>query len=153
MNISGVSDLRASDEERERAASEIRAHFAAGRLTEDELNERLEAAYGARTQGELEELRRDLPPLPAPRMQARAEVAERQARLRNQLLQQTGSALTPFLICTVIWALAGASGSFWPAWLLIVAVIPLVKNGWRLYGPAPELDELEAELSRRRTRR
>jgi hypothetical protein len=44
VNISGVSDLRASDEERERAASEIRAHFAAGRLTEDELNERLEAA-------------------------------------------------------------------------------------------------------------
>jgi hypothetical protein len=153
VNISGVSDVRASDDDRERAASEIRAHFAAGRLSEDELSDRLEAVYRARTRGELRELRQDLPALPATRTQTRAEIAERRVRLRNLVLQQTGSALTPFLICTVIWALAGASGSFWPAWLLIIAVLPLVKYGWRLYGPAPELDELEAELTRRRKRR
>jgi hypothetical protein len=33
-----------------------------------------------------------------------------------------------------------------------VAVIPLVRNGWRLYGPAPELDEVERDLARRRAR-
>jgi hypothetical protein len=153
VNISGVSDLRASDEDRDRAASEIRAHFAAGRLTEDELNERMEAVYRARTHAELRELRRDLPALPSTHVEAKAEIAERRARLRNQVLQQTGTALTPFVICTVIWALSGANGSFWPAWLLIIAVIPLIKNGWRLYGPAPDLDELERELSQRRKRR
>ena len=48
-------------------AEEIREHFAAGRLDEDELNERLSAAYAAKTNGELAALRADLPGLPATR--------------------------------------------------------------------------------------
>jgi hypothetical protein len=28
-------------------------------------------------------------------------------------------------------------------------MIALLRNGWRLYGPAPELDRVEAELARR----
>jgi hypothetical protein len=148
VNIGPVSELRASDEERERAAAEIQAHFAAGRLDDDELSERLDAVYRARTQRELGELRADLPPLPATRGQARAEIAERRAQLARQMLQQTGTALVPLLICLVIWALSGG-GYFWPAWVALVPVVALLKNGWRLYGPAPDLDELEAELSRR----
>jgi uncharacterized membrane protein YccC len=148
-----VSDLRASDQDRERTAAEIRTHFAEGRLTEDELSERLDAVYRARTQGELQALRRDLPMLPATRAQARAELAERRRRLRGEVIQQTGTALVPFLICTVIWLFAGAQGSFWPAWVALVALIPLIKNGWRLYGPAPDLDELERELARNRRKR
>ena len=42
--------LRVSDEERERAAQEIREHFAAGRLSEEELDERVQAAYQACSQ-------------------------------------------------------------------------------------------------------
>jgi hypothetical protein len=57
-------ELRASDEQRERAAAEIRDHFAAGRLDDEELAERRAAAYRARTQGELHALRADLPALP-----------------------------------------------------------------------------------------
>jgi hypothetical protein len=152
VNIPWVSELRASDEERERAAAEIRDHFAAGRLTDDELGERLDAVYHARTQRELSELRADLPALPATRAQARAELAERRRELRGELIQHTGGALAPFFICTVIWAFAGASGYFWPAWVALAALIPLVRNGWRLYGPAPQLDEVEAELARRRHR-
>jgi hypothetical protein len=152
VNISVVSELRASDEERDRAAAEIRAHFAAGRLDDDELNERLEAVYGARTQGELSALRADLPALPATRTQTRAELAERRRQLRGDLIQYTGGALVPFLICTAIWALAGADGSFWPAWVALFALIPLIRNGWRLYGPSPRLDAVEEELNRRRSR-
>jgi hypothetical protein len=148
-----VSDLRASDEERDRAAAEIRAHFATGRLTDDELSDRLEAVYRARTQRELSDLRADLPALPATRAQTRAELAERRRALRGDLIQYTGGALVPFLVCTVIWALAGAQGAFWPAWVALVALIPLVRNGWRLYGPSPRLEAVEAELSRRRARR
>jgi len=33
-----------------------------------------------------------------------------------------------------------------------VAVIALARNAWRLYGPAPELDKVEAELTRRNQR-
>jgi class 3 adenylate cyclase len=53
--------IRASDAERERAATALREHAAAGRLTLEELSERAERAYGAVTVDELEEIGRDLP--------------------------------------------------------------------------------------------
>jgi hypothetical protein len=139
-------DLRVSDEQREAAAREIREHFAAGRLNEDELSGRLHAVYRARTEGELRALRADLPGLPVTAQQQRAELAERRTK---RLLQHTGGALVPFVICTVVWVASGASSPFWPVWVLLVAVIPLLRNGWRLYGPAPELDRAEQELAYR----
>ena len=55
--------LRAGDADRERAADELSRHCAAGRLTPEELSERLDTVLGARTLGELEAVRRDLPAL------------------------------------------------------------------------------------------
>ena len=46
-------DLRASDAEREHHAELLREHAAQGRLTVDELDERLDRVYAARTVGEL----------------------------------------------------------------------------------------------------
>jgi len=146
------SDLRASDQERERAVAEIRDHFAAGRLSEEELDERVAAAYAARTQRELGALRADLPALPATRDQERAALAERRRKLQRRLLQETGGLLGAFLLCTAIWLATGAEGSFWPIWVALAAAITLVRNGWRLYGPAPELDRVERELERRKRR-
>ena len=54
-------DLRASDAQRERVAVALREHCAEGRLTLEELSERLDEAYRARTAGELEEVLRELP--------------------------------------------------------------------------------------------
>jgi hypothetical protein len=142
-------DVRVSDAERERAVADLREHFAAGRLTDDELSERVSAAYAARTAGELATVRADLPALPATRAEAQAELAARRSELQRRLLQQTGGALGPFAICTVIWAASGADGFFWPIFVALAALIPLVRNGWRLYGPSPELDRVERELSRR----
>jgi hypothetical protein len=144
------SHLRASDMERERAAAEIRDHFAAGRLTDEELDERVAAAYAARTQHDLDVLRADLPALPATREQERAALAERRRHLQRRLLQETGGALGAFVLCTAIWVASGADGSFWPVWVALAAAIALVRNGWRLYGPAPELDRVERELERRK---
>jgi hypothetical protein len=65
-------ELRASDTDRERVADQLREAAGHGRLTMDELDERLERAYAAKTYAELEPLTRDLPasgtamPLPAP---------------------------------------------------------------------------------------
>jgi hypothetical protein len=56
------------------------------------------------------------------------------------------------VLCTAIWAASGAEGSFWPIWVALVAFMPLLRNGWRLYGPAPELDRVEADLARNRDR-
>jgi hypothetical protein len=69
------------------------------------------------------------------------------------VLQQSGTGLVAFVICVVVWAANGASGQFWPVWVLLVALIPLLRYGWRLYGPAPELDSVEAELTARERRR
>lgn len=122
---------------RERAAPEVFGAVDAQKL---QSSMTLDAVYRARTQGELRALRADLPALPPAPTQARAELAERRSRLRRQVIQQTGGGLGLFVLCTAIWAASGAQGSFWPIWVAFVALIPLLRNGWRLYGPAPELD-------------
>ncbi len=151
--MSGQADLRASDRDREEAAEAIRVHYAEGRLDDEELNERLAAVYAARTAGELAALGADLPPLPVSVKEQRAELAARRRELQRRLLQQSGGGLALFAICTAIWAGDGGSGQFWPVWVLILVVVPLLRNGWRLYGPAPQLDRVEAELERRERQR
>jgi DUF1707 SHOCT-like domain len=145
-----VPEVRASDQDRERAAQEIREHYAAGRLTEEELSERVQAAYEARTEAQLRALRADLPKLPVSPQQRKAELVERRRHLQRRLLQESGGGLALFAICTAIWATSGAHGQFWPIWVAVVVLIPLLRNGWRLYGPAPELDRVEWELEARR---
>jgi hypothetical protein len=58
----------AASADRERAVSVLRAGFAEGRLSEDELDDRVGRAYAARTYGQLWALTQDLPagPLPYP---------------------------------------------------------------------------------------
>jgi hypothetical protein len=61
-------DLRASDRDRHRIAEQLHAAAAEGRIDLDELGDRLETLYAARTYGELVPLTRDLPvPATAPR--------------------------------------------------------------------------------------
>jgi hypothetical protein len=54
-------EMRASDTDRERTADRLRTAAGHGRITMDELEERLEAAYAAKTYGELVPLTSDLP--------------------------------------------------------------------------------------------
>lgn len=55
------NEMRVSDAEREAAAAELQEHFASGRLDQDELDERLTAAFAAKTRGDLSALFADLP--------------------------------------------------------------------------------------------
>lgn len=57
--------MRAGDAEREAIAAQLREHYASGRVTLEELNDRLDAAFAAKTHGELRALMTDLPSLPA----------------------------------------------------------------------------------------
>src|ERR1700691_3081484 len=66
-------NLRASDADRERVAERLREAAGDGRLTMDELDERLDAVYAAKTYAELVPITHDLPgtgagyvPAPAP---------------------------------------------------------------------------------------
>ena len=142
--------LRASDEQRERAAQEIREHFAAGRLTDEELSDRVQAAYAARTQGDLNAVLADLPRLPASPAERKAELVARRSQLQRRMLQEAGGGVGTIAICTAIWVASGASGFFWPIFVVLAVVVPLLRNSWRLYGPAPELERVERELEARR---
>jgi DNA-binding NarL/FixJ family response regulator len=53
---------RASDADRDRAVSALRRHFLDGRLSVEELSERVELGYAAGTVSELDALLADLPP-------------------------------------------------------------------------------------------
>jgi len=57
----GPHALRIGDAERDAAAADLGEHYAAGRLTLDELNERLETVFGARTYGQIARVMADLP--------------------------------------------------------------------------------------------
>lgn len=59
--------MRVSDADREAVTTKLRDHFAEGRLTPGELDERVTAALNAKTFGELRSLTADLPgPAPVP---------------------------------------------------------------------------------------
>jgi len=61
----GSSDLRASDADREAAVERLRVAGLEGRLDSDELEQRIESAYGARWCSELDALTLDVTPPPA----------------------------------------------------------------------------------------
>ena len=54
-------NIRVGDAERESVAAQLREHYGDGRLTLDELNERLDQTFAARTYGELNAVTTDLP--------------------------------------------------------------------------------------------
>jgi hypothetical protein len=54
-------NVRVGDADREAVAAQLREHFADGRLTLEELNERLDQAFAARTKADLNTVMRDLP--------------------------------------------------------------------------------------------
>lgn len=55
------NQLRASDQDREQAVTELAEHHTQGRISSDELSERTSLAYQARTNGDLSQLMADLP--------------------------------------------------------------------------------------------
>jgi hypothetical protein len=99
--------MRASDGDREETVSELRHHAAAGRLDVDELEQRIEAAYAARTHGDLQRLSADLP-------RRRAVQAPRPDRHGHDW--RVFAAVSALLVA--IWAVSGA-GYFWPAWVIV----------------------------------
>lgn len=97
-----AGDLRAGDDDRERASELLRVNAAAGRLTVDELEQRLERVYAARTGRELRAELSDLP----------AERAPRRARSRPVVP-------VPFPLVVLLIVAAGAvTGAWWLLWLI-----------------------------------
>ena len=123
-----MSELLASDADRDRIAERLRAAAAEGRLTSDELEERLETAFSARTEAELKPLVADLPAAgvstpPAGR-------GERRRWDRDHVRAYVGVSL----MLVAIWALTGA-GYFWPIWPMLGWGIGVLADAGRLGRP------------------
>ena len=146
--------IRAGDADRERAADELSRHCAAGRLTPEELSERLDTVLGARTLGELEAVRRDLPalaPAAGPKRRARRPLAAIVVVLSMLILavlgagvlewaaQEPGAAVVVLLLLLVLGALVVAAlGS------LVLTLAPLIAVGIGMRWLARHLGELRA---------
>jgi Domain of unknown function (DUF1707) len=102
-------DLLASDTDRARVTSELREHYEAGRLTLEEFQERLDEAHGARTEGQLRNVLRQLPGAKPP------TVKLRDTRWQSLALQY---ALVN-VVTILVWLFTGAHGGFWPKWVLL----------------------------------
>jgi hypothetical protein len=59
-------NVRIGDADREAIAAQLREHYADGRLTLDELNERLDQTFAAKTRDDLNVVMRDLPHVARP---------------------------------------------------------------------------------------
>lgn len=59
-------DMRIGDADREAAAASLREHFATGRLSIEEFNQRLDHVFAATTQGQLDQITSDLPHVRTP---------------------------------------------------------------------------------------
>ena len=94
----GRPELRASHEDRDRVVELLRVAAGDGRLTADELDERLEAALTARTQRELVVLTADLPAAPgAPQLAAPSPEPQDVIRMKHRggNAQQIGQWIVP----------------------------------------------------------
>jgi hypothetical protein len=59
-------NVRVGDADRDAVATQLREHYADGRLTLEELNERLDQTFAAKTKADLNTVMRDLPQAPQP---------------------------------------------------------------------------------------
>jgi hypothetical protein len=107
--------IRVSDADREQVTARLREHFAEGRLTRDELDERVTAALSAKTVGDLRRVMVDLPE-PAPVL-AGAGPMPRGVR-PGPVYVRRGPRLLPLaLLVLLIAAVAPGTGFFFLALL------------------------------------
>jgi hypothetical protein len=113
--------LKASDVDREQIAERLRKATAEGRLLAEELEERLEATFTARTYGELDAVVADLPGTPV----------RRRERARSPVLTPV-HVIALFLLAPIIvslmLAVAVIVATLFSAWGLLVIV------GWFVFG-------------------
>ena len=138
--VSDDPGLRASDADREAVVRRLQDAHAEGRITLEELSERLDRAAAARTMGDLEQLTRDIPRAAGPVAAAPASAAQPShtepaaATGVDRTTRQVWIAyLSACVVTTLIWLVISlASGHltyFWPVWVI----------GFGLIGPVSRL--------------
>ena len=127
----GRRQLRCADADREQLIEELRRHAGDGRLTLDELDERIELAYKAKTFSDLDVLVKDLPgsmPAPMPLRGAGLPVRAKPAKRGRPLRYRALNYLAIDIACVIVYLMMHglnnwAWNDFWPAWVIGVTVI------------------------------
>ncbi|HTU78605.1 MAG TPA: DUF1707 domain-containing protein [Solirubrobacteraceae bacterium] len=148
--MSDPSQLRVADADREQLVEELRDHALAGRLSSEELEERVGAAYRATTRADVDALRADLP---VSSKSVALALRKRKGKLRRRLAQETGGGLGLSALCVGVWLAVGAHAPFWPGWVIGVTLLPVIRDSWQLFGPASDLEVVEARVQARHERR
>jgi Flp pilus assembly protein TadB len=111
-------EMRIGDREREAAASALGEHFAAGRITREEYDERSAVVWAARTNSDLMPVFADLPPLRPSTPRAQRTAA---ARREPGMCAGRGAAvrfpLVPVLVLVLVLAVLANIG--WPLFVLL----------------------------------
>jgi Domain of unknown function (DUF1707) len=123
----GQKGMRASDRDRQSVVDQLKAALDEGRLDLSEFDDRAQQAYAAKTYGDLDVLLDDLPgTVPVAKSQvvpAEALSPEQSVRKRTKKHPAARSGLqtmgTVFVVCMLVWVMAGPAGYFWPGWLMI----------------------------------
>ena len=125
--MTGPDELRVGDAERTKVTEALHDHFVQGRLTRDELDERLEATLSAKTYGDLRQITRDLPgtgPLVDPEPPARAPAPHPFAGRRPRGLPFLPFVVGVFLVTALLsggtmWAMVGVLKLIFLVWLVM----------------------------------
>jgi hypothetical protein len=119
--------IRVSDADRERVTARLRDHYAEGRLTSEELDERTSAALHARTFGDLRRVMADLPdPLLMPQGPPGLQPAG-----GHWLAHRRGPRFAPLLLLVLLFALLAPG----PGWV-VFAFFKLFLLFWLVTGLA-----------------
>ena len=113
---------RAGDVDRDATAAVLREAFAEGRITQSELEDRLDKVHAARTYGELAPITADLP-AQTPALPTSREPDPKAAKRRRDLRAGWASWLGVSVIVNVVWLATWAAGGdspgyYWPIWVM-----------------------------------
>lgn len=122
-----AADDRGSDDERERIVRDLTKHCGDGRLTLDELEERVAEVYAATTVAEIQHALRELPRSPVPAVKPPGppvRTTPSAAPVRHSSSQGAEIALKVHLyvylsvmaLLVLIYALTTPGDYFWPVW-------------------------------------
>lgn len=132
--MSDELDLLIGDAERTSAATDLRHHYEAGRITLEELELRLDRVNAARTESDLREALQRLPAKSLPSLNPRDR------RWSSLVLQY--AALNA--IAVLVWLASDAQSDFWPKWVFVATAILFVR---RVIGVPHESRRLSRRIS------
>jgi uncharacterized protein DUF1707 len=135
------ADMRISDNDREAVVELLKRHYAVGRLSDSELSSRIDAAYAARYESQLERLIWDLPELSPERALARRPIAGALAPAAALGGLAIGSVAVASLLPPELWAMllplvVMLVFTVAPLAIPILAVLWFMRGG-RPHRPAP----------------